>query len=124
MVKIKKKISNPVKNQKFLNGAGGVKPNCCKNKSEANIKQATEFLKIISEENRLKILCILQNDEKCVCEIWQFLNLPQNLVSHHLKILKDFDLISPKKEGLKVFYKLNQETLTRHAELLNKFLKL
>ncbi|MBU4481633.1 metalloregulator ArsR/SmtB family transcription factor [Patescibacteria group bacterium] len=101
-----------------------MKPNCCKNKSEKKIKQATEFLKIISEENRLKILCILRGDEKCVCEIWQFLNLPQNLVSHHLKVLKGFDLISSKKEGLKVFYKLNQKTLVKHTELLNKFLKI
>lgn len=101
-----------------------MKPNCCKNKSEREIKQATEFLKIISEENRLKILCILRGGEKCVCEIWQYLELPQNLVSHHLKVLKDFDLISSKKEGLKIFYQLNQKTLAKHAELLNKFLKL
>lgn len=101
-----------------------MKPNCCRNKSEKNIKQATEFLKIISEENRLKILCILRNGEKCVCEIWQFLNLPQNLVSHHLKVLKNFSLISSEKEGLKVFYKLNQKMLTRHIKLLNKFLNL
>jgi len=101
-----------------------MKPNCCKNKSEKNIKQATEFLKIISEENRLKIFCILRDGEKCVCEIWRYLNLPQNLVSHHLKVLRDFDLISSKKEGLKVFYKLNQKTLIKHAKLLNKFLKL
>jgi len=101
-----------------------MKPNCCKNKAEENIKQATEFLKIISEENRLKILCILRDGEKCVCEIWQCLNLPQNLASHHLKVLKDFDLISSKKKGLKVFYKLNQKTLLKHTKLLNKFLKL
>lgn len=101
-----------------------MKPNCCKNKSEANIKQATEFLKIISEENRLKILCILRSGERCVYEIWQHLELPQNLVSHHLKVLKDFDLISSKKEGLKVFYKLNQKTLIKNTKLLNKFLNL
>lgn len=101
-----------------------MKPNCCKNKSEVNIKQATEFLKIISEENRLKILCILRSGERCVCEIWQHLELPQNLVSHHLKVLKDFDLISSKKEGSKVFYKLNQKTLIKNTKLLNKFLNL
>ncbi|MCK5491086.1 MAG: winged helix-turn-helix transcriptional regulator [Candidatus Pacebacteria bacterium] len=101
-----------------------MEPNCCKNKSKKNIKQATEFLKIISEENRLKILCILRDGDKCVCEIWQLLNLSQNLTSHHLKVLKDFSLISSKKEGLKVFYKLNNETLAKHTESLTKFLKL
>ncbi len=101
-----------------------MKLNCCKNKSEKNIKQAITFLKIISEENRLKILCILRSGERCVCEIWQHLELPQNLVSHHLKVLKDFNLILSKKDGLKIFYKLNQKTLIKHTKLLNKFLNL
>ncbi|MFH1546157.1 MAG: metalloregulator ArsR/SmtB family transcription factor [Patescibacteria group bacterium] len=101
-----------------------MKPNCCKNESGKNIKQATEFLKIISEENRLKILCVLQSGEKCVCEIWKYLKLPQNLVSHHLKVLKDFDLISPRKEGLKVFYTINRQSIKNYAKLLNKFLNL
>lgn len=102
-----------------------MKLDCCKNKkTKGELKQAIDFLKTISEENRLKILCILQKREMCVCEIWQNLGLPQNLVSHHLKVLNDFNLISSEKEGLKVFYKLNQKTLAKQAELLNKFLKL
>jgi len=101
-----------------------MKPNCCKTKSEKSIKQTAEFLKIISEKNRLKILCILQDNEKCVCEIWKLLNLPQNLVSHHLKVLKDFGLIASKKESLKVFYKINKKILTKHNKSLNNFLKL
>ncbi|MCK4744496.1 winged helix-turn-helix transcriptional regulator [Candidatus Parcubacteria bacterium] len=101
-----------------------MKLSCCKNRSEKSIKQAAEFLKIISEENRLKILCILQDSEKCVCEIWQYLKLPQNLISHHLKVLKDFDLILSRKESLKIFYKIDKKILSKHAKLLNKFLKL
>jgi len=80
-------------------------------------------LKIISEKNRLKILCLLKKGEKCVCEIWQYLKLPQNLVSHHLRILKDFDLISSRKKGVKIFYKINQKVVKRYLKLLNKFLK-
>lgn len=100
-----------------------MRPNCCKNKSSnKEIKQVTDFSKVISEENRLRIICMLYGDEKCVCDIWQYLNLPQNLVSHHLKVLKDFDLVSSRKEGLKIFYKLNQKVVKRYAELLNKFL--
>lgn len=100
-----------------------MKPKCCKNnKSADELLKAAEFLKIIAEENRLKILCILRDGEKCVCDIWQYLELPQNLTSHHLKILKDFDLISSKKDGLKVFYSLNKNIISRYSKLLNKFL--
>lgn len=97
---------------------------CCKNKNlNKNIKQTIEFLKIISEENRLKIICLLLKKQRCVCEIWQCLNLPQNLASHHLKVLKDFGLISSRKKGLWVFYKLNQGVVKNYLKLLNKFLK-
>lgn len=98
--------------------------NCCRiKKPQAKLKKICDFLKIISEENRLKILCILQKKEKCVCEIWQSLNLPQNLISHHLKVLKDFGLISSKRVGLKIFYRLNKKVVKKYLTLLNKFLK-
>ena len=95
----------------------------CKNKkSIKELKKISNFLKIISEENRLKILCLLKGKEKCVCDIWQCLKLPQNLVSHHLKVLKNFGLIFSEKRGLKVFYKLNQKVVKKYFKLLKKFL--
>jgi len=99
-----------------------MKTDCCRNKLAGEIKQVVEFLKIISEKNRLKILCLLERGEKCVCEIWQCLKLPQNLVSHHLKILKDFGLISSRKEGVKIFYQANKKVVKKYLKLLNKFL--
>ena len=100
-----------------------MKPDCCKNKSAGEVEQIAEFLKIISEGNRLKILCLLEKGEKCVCEIWQYLKLPQNLVSHHLKTLKDFNLILSRKEGVKIFYKINKKVVKKYLKLLNKYLK-
>jgi ArsR family transcriptional regulator len=96
---------------------------CCQNKrSILKIENLAKVLKKISEPNRLKILCLLKNGEKCVCDIWQCLKLPQNLVSHHLKVLKDLNLISSKKVGLKVFYKLNQKVVKKYLKELNKLL--
>jgi len=101
-----------------------MKFSCCKTKkSQTKLKGVIDFLKIISEENRLKILCILQKQEKCVCEIWQFLNLSQNLISHHLRVLKDFGLIGSRKEGTKVFYFLNQKNIKKFISLLSHFIK-
>jgi len=111
MIKVKKKISN------------GVKTKCCNNKkSVAGISQTAEFLKVISEENRLKILCLLKESELCVCDIWQYLDLTQNLTSHHLKVLKDFGLVSSRQEGLKVIYSINKKVVKNYAKLLNNYL--
>lgn len=94
---------------------------CC-NEENKSIPLLADFLRIISEENRLKIICFLQTGEQCVCEIWQFLKLPQNLVSHHLKVLKDFNLLISRKEGLNVYYSINEEELNKYKEILNKVL--
>jgi len=96
---------------------------CCQNKkSILKVENLAKVLKKISELNRLKILCLLKEGEKCVCDIWQCLKLPQNLVSHHLKVLKDLNLISSKKVGLKVFYKLNQKVVKKYLKELEKIL--
>ncbi len=97
--------------------------NCCKiQKSKNNLSQTAEFLKIIAEENRLKIICILSKEEKCVCEIWQQLNLPQNLISHHLKVLKDFSLLKSRKDGTKVIYSVNTKIINKYSTLLAHYL--
>lgn len=101
-----------------------MKPKCCRNKqTTADLKKVVDFLKIIAEENRLKILCLFRPGEKCVCDIWKFIGLPQNLTSHHLKILKDSSLVNDRKEGLKVFYSIDKKNVTKLNSLLNKFLQ-
>lgn len=95
--------------------------NSLKNNTAKEITQSVELLKVIADENRLRILRVLQSGEKCVCEIWKQLCLPQNLVSYHLKTLEDIKLISSRKDGLWVFYKINQKEMVKLNSLLNKF---
>jgi len=100
-----------------------MKFDCCKTKkSKSDLGQTVDFLKIISEENRLLILCLLKKGAMCVCEIWQHLNLPQNLVSHHLKVLKSFGLVSSRQEGLKVIYSIDKKAVKKYIKLLNNYL--
>ncbi len=96
---------------------------CCKSqKSKKDLSEVIIFLKAISEENRLKILCILRKGELCVCEVWQHLGLSQNLVSHHLKVLKDFDLVESRKEGTSVIYSLNSKNTKKLISLLSHYI--
>ena len=84
---------------------------CCSS-SDSKSKKVGELsvlLKIVSENSRLQILCILQTGEHCVCELMESSNLSQSLISHHLKDLKDANLVSSKKVGKWVHYSLTNE---------------
>jgi ArsR family transcriptional regulator len=97
---------------------------CCDNKKISNsLKKTVNFLKIITEENRVRILCMLKKGPKCVCEIWPALGLSQNLISHHLGVLKDAGLVKSSKQGLKVFYELHDKNLDKQLTNLHLFLK-
>ena len=82
------------------------KAECCQSgkTSKKDFDRVDNFLDIISEENRLRILCLLRNGEKCACDIYEPLDIAQNLASHHLKVLKDFELIKARREGKKIIY--------------------
>ncbi len=101
-----------------------MKPKCCiDNKILSQVGQTAGLLKVIAEDNRLKILCILKKGERCVCDIWQDVGLPQNLASHHLKVLKDAGLLNSRKEGLNVLYSINKKGMGKFNLLLNNFLR-
>lgn len=67
------------------------------------------FLKLVSEESRLKLLCILRQGEHCVCEMMEHVILSQSLISHHLKNLKDAGIVIDDKRSLRVYYSLTKD---------------
>jgi len=84
---------------------------CCSRSGSESKKVAglSELLKIVSEESRLKLLCILRQGEHCVCELSEHVKLSQSLISHHLKDLKEAGVIKDEKRGLYVYYSLTEE---------------
>ncbi len=94
---------------------------CCKNDAQ-KIQKSLDFLKVINESNRLKILCLLKKDSLCACDIWTALGIPQNLASHHLRILQEFDLIDSQRDGRKIIYSSNRKIIMKHTSALHQFL--
>jgi DNA-binding transcriptional ArsR family regulator len=60
----------------------------------------------LSDPDRLEILELLRDGEKCVCKIVPHLSLIQPAVSRHLKILKEAGIIRCRKDGTKRMYSL------------------
>ncbi|MDD5233951.1 MAG: metalloregulator ArsR/SmtB family transcription factor [Syntrophales bacterium] len=70
------------------------------------MKDFLRVAKALSDPNRLKILKMLQRKELCVCELQAHLGIAQPTVSKHLKILEGAGLVTFRKEGLWVNYRL------------------
>lgn len=80
---------------------------CSANETETKaVGDLSALLKIVSDSNRLRMLCILQNGEHCVCELMEHVKLSQSLISHHLKDLKDAGLVVDRKDSKWVYYSL------------------
>ena len=80
----------------------------------------TNYLKAIGDENRLAILKALKKGSLCVCEIFPMLDIPQNLASHHLRVLKDCCLVDNKREGTKIIYSRRETEIEHYQKLLAK----
>ena len=76
---------------------------------------AFPLLKLLSDYNRLKIFALLAQGERCVCDIEREVNLAQNLVSHHLRVLREARLIKARRDSRWVYYSVNT------AELANVY---
>jgi len=72
----------------------------------ANARQASEFLKALSHEARLVILCLLSEGEKSVTEIEQTLRLRQPAVSQQLARLRADGLVETRRDGKNIYYSL------------------
>ena len=68
---------------------------------------AAEFLKALSDETRLRIMCLLYQNEMCVCEICDITGESQPKVSRHLAKLRDANLVRDERQGQWVFYYIN-----------------
>lgn len=73
---------------------------------EDELYELAEIFKVFGDSTRIKILYVLFEQEMCVCDIAQLLNMTQSAISHQLKILKQSRLVKNRREGKAVFYSL------------------
>lgn len=73
------------------------------------MKKFVRLMKALSDQNRVKIIAILEGRELCVCELTALLGVAQPTVSKHLRILEDTGFVSFRKEGNWIIYRLNPD---------------
>ena len=73
---------------------------------DKQLESLESLFKALADRTRLRILSLLQAGEICVCDIHGSLDLPQPTVSRHLAYLRKTGLVSGRKDGLWVHYRL------------------
>jgi len=82
-------------------------------RNETTIDEAIDALKFLGDKNRLRILSTLARAETCVCDLIDQLDLPQPLVSYHLRKLRDAGLVRGRRQAQWIYYSLDPEAWQR-----------
>lgn len=69
-------------------------------------QRMAEFLGFLADANRLRILSILAHQEMCVGDLAIAVGMNESAVSHQLRTLRAIRLVSSRKQGRHVFYRL------------------
>jgi DNA-binding transcriptional ArsR family regulator len=79
----------------------------------ANARTASDFLKALSHESRLLLLCLLAERDRSVGELEEILSMRQSAVSQQLARLRYDDLVTTRRDGKAVYYSLANDDVRR-----------
>jgi DNA-binding transcriptional ArsR family regulator len=83
----------------------------------ASIREASEAMQAMAHPLRLKILCLISNQELSVLEIVEAVGTSQSNISQHLAVLRDHAIIESRKEANKVFYRIPDPRILKMISL-------
>lgn len=87
-------------------------------------KKIASMFKAFCDENRLQILQLLRDGERCACSILAEMQITQPTLSHHMKILCDSGVVVGRKEGKWMHYSISEDGLENVMNYLNEFMKI
>lgn len=73
---------------------------------EDKLTELSDLFKLFGDKTRIKILYSLFESEMCVCAISELLDMSQSAISHQLKVLRDGNLITNRRDGKTIYYRL------------------
>ncbi|KQR35134.1 helix-turn-helix transcriptional regulator [Deinococcus sp. Leaf326] len=79
---------------------------------ETSVARATILLKLMGDAHRLKILSALTQGELCVCDLAAVIRLSESATSHQLRLLRTGRVVTSRKEGRAVYYRLLDQHVT------------
>ena len=87
---------------------------------EPKMNEAAALMTMLSQPARLRILCILLEGEHSVLQLAQLCRLSQPAISHHLKKLRDADLVQTRRSAQTIHYSLKGEEVKAIMQTLHQ----
>lgn len=85
-------------------------------------KRTAELFKALGDENRIRILKLLYDGEKCACVLLEDLQITQPTLSHHMKILCDSGIVDGRKEGKWMYYSISRQGASDAVQCLSNLI--
>ena len=82
-----------------------------------SIREASSAMQAMAHPLRLKILCLVGNQELSVLEIVEAVGTTQSNISQHLAVLRDHGILESRKEANKVFYRVSDGRIVKMIAL-------
>jgi ArsR family transcriptional regulator len=76
------------------------------------MESIVRLFKALTEPVRLRILLLLLDEERCVCDLMAVLDLPQSTISRHLAYLKNVGWVAGERRGVWMYYRLAEKSDT------------
>src|SRR5574341_1621134 len=81
---------------------------------------AEKFFLALSDRTRLRLINLMQDDEVCVCFFTEVLQAPQPTISRHLAYLRQAGVVSARREGKWMHYRIVEPADTHAARIFNE----
>ena len=76
-------------------------------KMQASADEACRLMKVLSNRDRMLLLCEISQGEKCVGELEEALDIHQPTLSQQLTVLRNEELVETRREGKQIYYSLS-----------------
>ena len=90
---------------------------------ERVLELKAEILKALAQPTRLKILELLRNGEKCICEMVPAINGEQSNISRHISLMQKSHLVTTRKDGVRVMVKVRDPRIFEILDDVSLMLK-
>ncbi len=90
---------------------------------DKNYENNAGVFKALCDSNRLMIIDLLKNGEKCACNLLEEMEISQSTLSHHMKLLCESGVINCRREGKWMYYSLSKKGFEKVQRLLDEIME-